>query len=68
MKKRRFASPPPLGESDSSLRETVRTLQEGFSYITGQRRGEIKPLAAGASNAEIIAKINEMIARLQGSE
>lgn len=44
-------------EFDSRVRETLEV-------ITGRRAGKITPLADGASNAEIISKVNEIIARL----
>ncbi|MEN6540831.1 MAG: hypothetical protein ABFC67_14585 [Mizugakiibacter sp.] len=44
-------------EFDSRVRETLLVL-------TGRKSGAIKPLSATASNADIISKINELIARL----
>lgn len=40
-------------------------VKENLEILTGKRGEKIKPLADTASTAEIIAKINEIIARLQ---
>jgi len=42
-----------------------RAVKENLEQIMGQRLDPIKPLSTGASNADAIAKINEIIARLQ---
>lgn len=67
MTRRRFASVPPPGASPEGLRRTVEALQAGFAYVTAQTQPAIKPLADGATLAEATAKINEVIARLQGT-
>jgi hypothetical protein len=40
-------------------------VKENIEVITGRRQGGILPLASTAGTAEIIAKINEIIARIQ---
>ena len=42
-------------------------LTKTVQYITGQNTAVIQPLATTATTAQIIAKLNEIIARLQGS-
>lgn len=43
---------------DAAVKETLET-------ITGQRAGRIEKLPAGASLADVVAKVNEIIDRLQ---
>lgn len=43
---------------DGALKETIE-------IITGRRGERIEPLPAGASNDQIVAKINEILTRLQ---
>lgn len=40
-------------------------LKENLEILLGQRVDTVSPLALTATNAQIIAKINEVIARLQ---
>jgi hypothetical protein len=42
-----------------------RAVKENLEQIMGQRLGLIQGLPASASTAEIVAKINEIIDRLQ---
>ena len=42
-----------------------QALKENLEAIMGQRGEPIRPLADTASTADIIAKVNEIIARLQ---
>lgn len=51
------ATPGERFEFDSRVRETLE-------IFAGRRGGKITPLADSASTAEIIEKINEIIARL----
>ena len=48
----------PRGQFDQSIKETLET-------ITGQRGGKVAKLAPDASLADVVAKINELIDRLQ---
>lgn len=49
----------PRAAFDQSVKETLE-------IVTGRRAGRIEPLPAGASTDDVIAKVNEIIARLQG--
>ena len=40
-------------------------IKETLEVLTGQRGGAIEPLPTSATTAQIISKINEIIARLQ---
>jgi len=51
------AAPMARFEFDARVRETLEVL-------TGRRGGRIAPLPADATSDDIIAKINELIARL----
>jgi len=62
---RKVPSVPPLGAGDSSLRATVDSLRSVITYVTAQEQSPILPLAPNDTNAQVIAKINEIIARLQ---
>ena len=42
-----------------------RAVKENLEQIMGQRLPEIKQLPAGASLSDVIAKVNELIVRLQ---
>lgn len=65
---RKFPSTQAPGSSLESVRQSLASLRSAFAYITGQEQPQIKPLGSSATNAEVIAKINEIIARLQGTE
>lgn len=43
-----------------------QAIKESLEIVTGRRAGRIEPLPAGATTDEIVAKVNEIIARLQG--
>jgi len=49
----------PRGAFDTALKETLES-------ITGRRGGVITPLADTATTADIITKINDIIAKVQG--
>lgn len=51
---------------DPAIRKVLDPLKENVELIKGRRGTKIEPLASTATTAEIIAKINEIIARLQG--
>lgn len=42
-----------------------QSLKENLEIITGRRGGSVQPLPADASLAAVVAKVNEIIARLQ---
>ena len=48
----------PREKFDAAVKETLEV-------ITGRRSGQVKPLAADADLAAVVAKINEIIDRLQ---
>ena len=63
MATRRFQNVPQGGE----IQSTVRALVDVVQYVTAQSQNKIYPLGATATTAEIVAKVNELIARLQGT-
>jgi hypothetical protein len=66
MASRKFQTVPPYnGNNDAQL---LRALQDVTSYITAQAQPVIQPLATTATTAQIISKVNEIIARLQGTQ
>lgn len=60
---------PPVNFSDRTLNQAISALKENIEIITGARNGvgEIVVLPADATNAQIISKVNEVIARLNVS-
>jgi hypothetical protein len=48
----------PRAGFDQSIKETLE-------IITGRRGGSVQPLPADASLADVVSKLNELIARLQ---
>lgn len=61
---RRFRAIPAISPSnDDALRAAVDVI----GYITAQTMDKIAPLAATATAAQTVAKVNEILARLQGS-
>lgn len=61
------ASIPVLMSQDLELNRFCAAVKQNLDDITGQARNieKIAPLSTTASNAEIIAKINEIIDRMQ---
>ena len=53
-------------QSPASLQKALRATVQNVEIITGQRGNAIEMLADGASSADVIQKINELIGRLQG--
>lgn len=60
---------PSVILQDQGLNAVVGALKENIEIITGSRLGvgEIKQLAAPATNDQIVAKLNEIIVRLNVS-
>ena len=60
---------PSVLLQDQGLNNVVSALKENIEIITGSRIGvgEIRSLGAPATNDQIVAKINEIIARLNVS-
>lgn len=50
--------------SQSNPVSTLVALKQNIEIITGVRSGPLETLPSSASTAEIVAKINEIIARL----
>jgi hypothetical protein len=66
MATRKFANVPPYtGRNDQMV---IGALAGVVSYITAQAQPAVLPLATTATTADIIAKVNEIIARLQGTQ
>lgn len=62
MRKRAIPQAPKGQESRGRFDEAIK---ENLEIICGQRNSKVDLLPDNASNAEIIAKINELIALLQ---
>jgi len=57
---------PVLNSQDRTLNQVLAAVKENIEVITGARAGsaQIAPLGNTATNAQVIAKINEIIGRL----
>lgn len=55
---------PEVRASDPYDYQFLKSLKETLNMITGVTEGQIAPLSTTATNAQIIAKINELIARV----
>lgn len=55
---------PAVSIPDNRLAALLRPMKENIEILTGTRSGRLTELADGASTAEIISKINAIIARL----
>ena len=53
----------PIGQQPRDKFDAA--VKENLEFIMGQRGGRVEPLADTASTADIIAKVNEIIQRLQ---
>lgn len=56
---------PQVLAGDVMRREFDRALKENIEQMTGQIDGKIKPLSADATLADVIVKLNALMARLQ---
>lgn len=63
MKKPAIPQVPRDGQPRTPFDQAVK---ETLEIVTGRRVGRIEPLPAGATTDEIVAKLNEVIDRLQG--
>lgn len=63
MKKRPI--PPIPATVDRELRSFLDPLKENVEVVIGMRGTRITPLPGTASAAEVIAKVNEILARMQ---
>lgn len=57
---------PSTAGIEPGLRRILDPMKENIEVLKGRRGTRIEPLADGATSAEIITKINEIIERLQG--
>ena len=60
---------PPYSSSDKTLTQVLNAVRENIEIMTGVRNGtaQINQLPPAATNAEIVVKINEIIAALNYS-
>lgn len=64
--RRRISLKSPSGVSDPVARDCLHGLVEAVEQITGARSKRIAPLPPDASMQDVIAKVNEILARVQG--
>lgn len=57
---------PSTAGIDPVVRRPLDAIKENIEELRGIRGSKIEPLQSTATNSEIIAKINELITRLQG--
>lgn len=62
MKKPAIPQVPRDGQPRTPFDQAVK---ETLEIITGRRGGAVQPLPADASLADVIAKVNELVARIQ---
>lgn len=55
---------PAIPTGDPALHGVLSSLKENVETVRGVRNGPIAGLAADASHEEVIAKVNELISRL----
>jgi hypothetical protein len=60
---------PPYSSSDKTLTQVLNAVRENIEIMTGVRNGtsQINQLPPAATNAEIVVKLNEIIAALNYS-
>lgn len=60
---------PPYSSADKTLTQVVTAMRENIEIMTGVRPGtrQINQLPTGATNEQIISKINEIIVTLNYS-
>lgn len=56
---------PQVPRSDPQRAGFDNAVKENLEVITGQRAGRIALLPSNASTADVVAKLNELITRLQ---
>lgn len=54
--------------SDGNLAALLRPIKETIEIMTGVRGGVLSPLPENASNSQVVAKINEIIQRLNAHD
>lgn len=65
MAHKRPIPPVPRSATEQGRVAFDSALKENMEVMMGQRGGVLKPLAADATLAEVIEKVNAIIARLQ---
>lgn len=55
---------PDIAPGDANMLSVVAALKENVEQITGLRAGQIAALPANATQADVIAKVNEIITRI----
>lgn len=55
----------PQVPQDPARQPFDQAIKENLEIIMGQRGGRVQPLAPTATLSEVVAKVNELIARLQ---
>lgn len=53
------------GLPDTRSQEFLNAVKENIEIVTGRRGGKVAQLSKTATTAQIIEKLNELIARLQ---
>ena len=66
MASRKFQTIPPYTGNNQAA--VLRGLTDVMSYITAQAQPVVQPLATTATTTDVINKVNELIARLQGTQ
>jgi hypothetical protein len=61
------AAIPTVRTGDSNVDRAIDAIKQNLDVITGQTRGvdKFQPLPANASLSQVIARLNELVARLQ---
>lgn len=59
------AIPPVPATADPAMARTLQAIKEDLEIIIGHRGGRVEKLGASATTDQIIAKINELIDRIQ---
>jgi hypothetical protein len=61
---RKPAIPSIFTIQDKSIAAVIGPMKENIEILTGVREGLINPLPSDATLSEVVAKVNEIIARL----
>lgn len=58
---------PSVPNTDAALYNVLTSLKESVEVFTGVRGGQIRQLSSGASLADVINKVNEIVVKLNAS-
>lgn len=58
---------PAVPNTDPALYNVLTNLKESVEVFTGVRGGQIRQLSTSASLADVIAKVNEIVVKLNAS-